>query len=69
MYRGIVQQRLFAAIAPIFVPRLAEGSMLAHVMGHNFAPFAFQKPRLGLLIEQTALYMCGGFCALKTVWK
>ena len=35
---------------------LAEGSMLAHVMGHNFAPFAFQKPRLGLLTEQTALY-------------
>ena len=34
---------------------LAEGSMLAHVMGHNFAPFSFQKPRLGLLTEQTAL--------------
>ena len=27
-----------------------------HVLGHNFAPFAFQKPRLGLLTEQTALY-------------
>ena len=25
-------------------------------MGHNFAPLAFQKPRLGFLIEQTALY-------------
>ena len=25
-------------------------------MGHNFAPSAFQKPRLGFLTEQTALY-------------
>ena len=30
--------------------------MLAHVLGHNFAPLAFQKPRLGFLTEQTALY-------------
>ena len=28
---------------------------LAHVLGHNFAPLAFQKPRLGFLTEQTAL--------------
>ena len=27
---------------------------LAHVLGHNFAPLAFQEPRLGLLTEQTA---------------
>ena len=27
-----------------------------HVLGHNFAPLAFQKPRLGFLTEQTALY-------------
>ena len=25
-------------------------------MGHNFAPLAFQKPRLGFLTEQTTLY-------------
>ena len=31
--------------------------MLAHVLGHNFAPLAFQKPRLGLLAEQTVLYV------------
>ena len=29
----------------------------AHVLGHNFAPLAFQKPRLGFLTEQTALYI------------
>ena len=34
-----------------------------HVLGHNFAPFAFQKPRLGLLTEQTALYTCSWFPA------
>ena len=38
----------------------AEGSMyekmLAHVLGHNFAPLASQKPKLGLLAEQTVLY-------------
>ena len=50
---------------------LAEGSMLAHVMGHNFAPFAFQKPRLGLLAEQTVLYSFtwGLVGALEAVWK
>ena len=26
------------------------------VIRHNFAPLAFQKPRLGFLTEQTALY-------------
>ena len=26
------------------------------LLGHNFAPLAFQKPRLGFLTEQTALY-------------
>ena len=30
--------------------------MRALVLGHNFAPLAFQKPRLGFLTEQTALY-------------
>jgi hypothetical protein len=30
--------------------------MLAHVLGHNFAPLAFQKPRLALLADQTVLY-------------
>ena len=30
--------------------------MLAHVLGHNFAPSAFQKPRLGFQTEQIALY-------------
>ena len=30
--------------------------MLAYVLGHNFAPLVFQKPRLGFLTEQTALY-------------
>ena len=34
-----------------------------HVLGHNFAPFAFQKPRLGLLTEQTALYTFSWFSA------
>jgi hypothetical protein len=32
-----------------------------HVLGHNFAPFAFQKPRLGLLTEQTVLYTFSWF--------
>ena len=30
--------------------------MLAHVLGHNFAPSAFQKPRLGFQTEQIARY-------------
>ena len=34
-----------------------------HVLGHTFAPFAFQKPRLGLLTEQTRLYTCSWFSA------
>ena len=34
-----------------------------HVLGHNFAPFAFKKPRLGLLTEQTALYTFSWFSA------
>ena len=44
--------------------------MLAYVLGHNFAPLAFQKPRLGFLTEQTALYTFTlGFGALEAVWK
>ena len=31
--------------------------LLTHVLGHNFGPLAFQKPRLGLLTEETALYI------------
>ena len=37
--------------------------MLAHVLGHNFAPLAFQKPRLGFLTAQTALYTFTWFLA------
>ena len=37
--------------------------MLAHVLGHNFAPLAFQKPRLGCQTEQTALYTFTWFLA------
>ena len=28
------------------------------VSGHNLAPYAFQKPRLGRMDEQTLLYTC-----------
>ena len=31
--------------------------LIMHVLGHNFGPLAFQKPRLGLLTEETALYI------------
>ena len=31
--------------------------MRAHVLGHTFSPLAFQKPKLGFLTEQTALYI------------
>ena len=45
----------------IHVTKRLAARRYTHVLGHNFAPFAFQKPRLGLLTEQIALYTFSWF--------
>ena len=59
VFKGNMQQSLFAAIDNLRALRVrcVPKMLLSHVLGHNFVPYAFQKPRLAPIRMKTVPYI------------